>query len=130
MKTPIEAMKMALEELQKQDCHYGTTSTYVAITALTEAIEQMEDVEPVAWMCETSEGSKYLQWFKENYANRATPLYPHPAPIPDDMVLVPREPTHAMCGVMVFDSLCYKPSKAHIYKAMIAAWEKEQGRVE
>jgi len=76
-------------------------------------------------------------------------LYLHPAPIPADMVMVPREPTEAMRMAGMEESpLCIKrmyerdgdsprftgtthgfsdEAVAEIYKAMIAAYEKEQG---
>lgn len=47
-------------------------------------------------------------------------LYLHPAPIPEGMVLVPREPTMEMCQVSS------EPMAAkHLYRAMIAAVENE-----
>ena len=50
------------------------------------------------------------------------PLYLHPSPIPADMVLVPREPTKAM---IFAGSNAWCKDKS-VYKAMIAAYEKEQ----
>ncbi len=55
-----------------------------------------------------------------------TKLYLHPAPIPADMVMVPREPTMGMYNA----GYAANPSAAvkAIYRAMLAAYEMEQGK--
>ncbi len=80
--------------------------------------------EPVAWMFANVYAKAPP---REDLKEFWTPLYLHPAPIPADMVLVPREPTKAMIYA-ADDADCRDARWPEIYDAMIAAYEKEQGK--
>lgn len=85
--------------------------------AIEDAVrEEMAKQEPVAWMSQT--GTLARQ--KSAWHNR--PLYAAPV-VPDDMVMVPREPSEAMIKAARHAA---GPSTAtYTYKAMIAAAEKQ-----
>ena len=79
--------------------------------------------EPDCWAVLTSNGSKLVSPDEARGLCKAYPLYTHTAPIPADMVMVPREPTQNMIMMAVETS-----GFSNRYKAMIAAYEKEQGK--
>jgi hypothetical protein len=76
----------------------------------------------------TNDGCAYVYKAHQNLPV-PTLLYLHPTPISADMATVPREPTEAMChaSTMIAPTWDDEVSRSK-YKAMIAAYEKEQGK--
>jgi hypothetical protein len=90
--------------------------------------------EPVAWLYKWDKGSdiwpyklsgEELADFIPN-PHTVEPLYTRPAPIPADMVLVPREPTVAMREVLQKKAVLTWSRTKGIWEAMIAAYEGEK----
>ena len=135
----------------KDDIHTCRPSQLVRkleqeIVSLRRAREELcKGQEPVAWIEETEGGNRRLlwqiSWRRQDYVT-ATPLYLHPAPIPADMVMVPREPSYFMVLAgerAAFEARmeCEEFAKTYgeapnissipnkVYAAMIAAYELE-----
>ena len=122
----IAAMKQALEALEASfdildPSMYPNEENMVAyaITALRDALEQQEKVEPVGYIWRTHAGE--LKFAEKTSWNCWTPVYTTPQPaIPDGWQLVPVEPTPEMQRAM---QQAEWPDEA--YKAMLAAAPKE-----
>jgi hypothetical protein len=117
----ITAMKQALDALE-----WGNEPmAKEAITALRAAISEQEKCEPVGYVYSDAGHQQSKNAAISRDIPNGTPLYTHPAPIPDGMVLVPVEPTEEM-KVAGSDALgvyhCGSPSD--IYKAMLQAAPK------
>lgn len=70
-------------------------------------------------------GDSYIQIKPEHADETSVKLYLHPAPAPEGMVMVPREPTQAMLDAGYNAGMYSKPACARAYEFMIAAAEKE-----
>lgn len=139
-------MLLSDDELNKCALAQGFHLTYhlrdfaraieAAILAEQGKLAEQAKADPMAWWCclpgqdvvlllEEPSDDRYPQGYK-------APLYLHPAPAPKGMVMVPREPTEAMIKAgEEADDNCMTTSPAYaatdIYRAMIAASEKEHG---
>jgi hypothetical protein len=117
----------------------------VAVTDFATRIrdELCKEQEPVACVDTRTEQSDYTtlqtddlylsnyEPLGENGLVLGAQLYLHPAPIPADMVMVPREPTERQWeeGKIMLQAMIDCGTSLDIglvYKAMIAAYEKEQ----
>lgn len=78
----IEAMKQALNALEKTDKISGYPNKKKAITALRTAIEAAENQEPVAWMHRHIDGNviTHKPVDLNRHPDRWTPLYKNPTP--------------------------------------------------
>ena len=134
--TPIEAMKCAVDALiYCNTAGINLKNVTEAITALTEAIEQMEKAKPIyQW---TKIGSdiwhdspKEIAYERVDEYYDARTVYTHPTSIPDDMVMLPRNLTKKMIDVIggVEEVDDFDEDARSVYKAMIASWEKENGK--
>ena len=96
--TPLDAMKAALEELIEVNESLPNTPRALAIYNLRAAIEQMEKVEPVAWVHSrwlSDHSRKVGNVVSETQVSGYAPIYTAPV-TPEGWQLVPKKMTDEM----------------------------------
>jgi len=88
MSKQIDALKLALEALEKADEIEFWNKQKQAIIAIKEALTQPQQ-EPVAYLCENATGHRYFRWKKPSGMYKPIALYTAPLqcrPLTDDQI--------------------------------------------
>jgi hypothetical protein len=103
------------------DCYAWTAGEFTTPLYLHPAPKESQ--EPVAWI--NDKLPHMTVRIKPHEGGNWVPVFHHPAPIPPGYVLVPEEPTEAMCQAA--SAKCHHPQALYktAYKAMLAAAKGE-----